>query len=85
MRRLNRRGVAAGGFRTAGIVPTCSARHAPPSSRGLFLRNYLSHATREKLPDAGSEYDEAGGIASFNSKLVQPSPTLEQTPCARQL
>jgi len=29
--------------------------------RGLFLRNYLSHVARDKLPDVGSEYAEAGG------------------------
>jgi vacuolar protein sorting-associated protein 35 len=29
--------------------------------RGLFLRNYLSHAARELLPDVGSEYSENGG------------------------
>jgi vacuolar protein sorting-associated protein 35 len=29
--------------------------------RGLFLRNYLSHAARELLPDTGSEYSEGGG------------------------
>mmetsp|Transcript_4922 Transcript_4922/g.20920 ORF Transcript_4922/g.20920 Transcript_4922/m.20920 type:complete len:309 (-) Transcript_4922:549-1475(-) len=32
MRRLKRRGVAAGGFKIAGISPACSARHAVPSS-----------------------------------------------------
>lgn len=25
--------------------------------RGLFLRNYLSHMTRDKLPDLGSDYE----------------------------
>ena len=38
--------------------------------RGLFLRNYLSHATREKLPDAGSEYDEAGGTVENSIDFI---------------
>jgi vacuolar protein sorting-associated protein 35 len=25
--------------------------------RGLFLRNYLSHVSKDKLPDTGSEYE----------------------------
>ncbi|CAM9305470.1 unnamed protein product [Ectocarpus sp. 13 AM-2016] len=29
--------------------------------RGLFLRNYFSHVTRDKLPDAGSPYEGDGG------------------------
>jgi vacuolar protein sorting-associated protein 35 len=29
--------------------------------RGLFLRNYLSHCSKDKLPDIGSEYEGAGG------------------------
>lgn len=29
--------------------------------RGLFLRNYLAHVARDKLPDVGSEYAENGG------------------------
>ena len=29
--------------------------------RGLFLRNYLAHVARDKLPDVGSEYAEGGG------------------------
>lgn len=29
--------------------------------RGLFLRNYLAHVARDKLPDVGSEYSENGG------------------------
>lgn len=29
--------------------------------RGLFLRYYLSQMVKDKLPDAGSEYEEAGG------------------------
>eukprot|EP00937_MAST-01D_sp_MAST-1D-sp2_P003658 g3658.t1 len=29
--------------------------------RGLFLRNYLSHCSKDKLPDIGSEYEGEGG------------------------
>merc|ERR1719230_567169 len=29
--------------------------------RGLFLRYYLSQMVKDKLPDTGSEYEEAGG------------------------
>ena len=30
-------------------------------TRGLFLRNYLSQSSRDKLPDTGSEFEGAGG------------------------
>jgi len=30
-------------------------------TRGLFLRNYLSQTSRDKLPDTGSEYEGIGG------------------------
>ncbi|GMH98622.1 hypothetical protein TrST_g10539 [Triparma strigata] len=30
-------------------------------TRGLFLRNYLSQTSRDKLPDTGSEYEGVGG------------------------
>lgn len=29
--------------------------------RGLFLRNYLSHACKDKLPDTGSKFEGSGG------------------------
>lgn len=29
--------------------------------RGLFLRNYLSHVTKNRLPDVGSAYENSGG------------------------
>lgn len=29
--------------------------------RGLFLRNYLTHMSRDKLPDVGSPYEGEGG------------------------
>ena len=32
--------------------------------RGLFLRNYLAQACKDKLPDAGSEYEGHGGDVS---------------------
>jgi vacuolar protein sorting-associated protein 35 len=32
--------------------------------RGLFLRNYLSHVSKDKLPDTGSEYEGAGGTVN---------------------
>lgn len=30
-------------------------------TRGLFLRSYLSHVTRDKLPDVGTPYEGEGG------------------------
>jgi len=35
--------------------------------RGLFLRNYLAHVARDKLPDTGSEYAENGGGTVHNA------------------
>jgi vacuolar protein sorting-associated protein 35 len=35
--------------------------------RGLFLRNYLAHVARDKLPDTGSEYSEGGGGTEHDS------------------
>jgi hypothetical protein len=29
--------------------------------RGLFLRNYLSNVTKDKLPDVGTKYEGEGG------------------------
>lgn len=29
--------------------------------RGLFLRNYLTHTSKDKLPDVGSPYEGEGG------------------------
>ena len=31
---------------------------------GLFLRNYLSHVSKDKLPDTGSEYEGHGGTVN---------------------
>eukprot|EP00467_Chlorarachnion_reptans_P007745 CAMPEP_0114519152 /NCGR_PEP_ID=MMETSP0109-20121206/18843_1 /TAXON_ID=29199 /ORGANISM="Chlorarachnion reptans, Strain CCCM449" /LENGTH=793 /DNA_ID=CAMNT_0001699857 /DNA_START=24 /DNA_END=2405 /DNA_ORIENTATION=- len=41
------------------LVELCRGVQHP--MRGLFLRNYLSQVTRDKLPDAGSEYEGDGG------------------------
>jgi vacuolar protein sorting-associated protein 35 len=40
-------------------------------TRGLFLRNYLSQACRDKLPDTGSEYEsEEGGNVNDAADFV---------------
>lgn len=41
------------------LVEMCRGVQHP--LRGLFLRNYLSQLSKDKLPDAGSEYEGAGG------------------------
>uniref|UniRef100_A0A7S3Z9X4 Vacuolar protein sorting-associated protein 35 n=1 Tax=Lotharella globosa TaxID=91324 RepID=A0A7S3Z9X4_9EUKA len=41
------------------LVELCRGVQHP--MRGLFLRNYLSQVTRDKLPDAGSQYEGDGG------------------------
>ena len=41
------------------LVEMCRGVQHP--MRGLFLRNYLSQTSKDKLPDAGSEYEGAGG------------------------
>jgi vacuolar protein sorting-associated protein 35 len=41
------------------MVEMCRGVQHP--MRGLFLRNYLSQTSKDKLPDAGSEYEGAGG------------------------
>ncbi|CAM9459399.1 unnamed protein product [Laminaria digitata] len=38
--------------------------------RGLFLRNYFSHVTRDKLPDAGSPYEGEGGSVDDSVEFV---------------
>ncbi|KAJ8601095.1 hypothetical protein CTAYLR_007836 [Chrysophaeum taylorii] len=38
--------------------------------RGLFLRNYLSHACRDKLPDTGSKFEGQGGDVSHAVDFV---------------
>ncbi|CAN0267688.1 unnamed protein product, partial [Ectocarpus sp. 12 AP-2014] len=38
--------------------------------RGLFLRNYFSHVTRDKLPDAGSPYEGDGGSVDDSVEFV---------------
>ena len=44
------------------LVEMCRGVQHP--MRGLFLRNYLAQATKSKLPDAGSEYEGAGGTVA---------------------
>ncbi len=39
-------------------------------TRGLFLRNYLSQATRDKLPDSGTQYEGVGGDTSDAYEFV---------------
>jgi len=41
------------------LVELCRGVQHP--MRGLFLRNYLSQMAKDKLPDAGSEYEGVGG------------------------
>lgn len=41
------------------LVEMCRGVQHP--TRGLFLRNYLSEMTKDKLPDKGSEYEGRGG------------------------
>eukprot|EP00753_Platysulcus_tardus_P009456 PLAT212.11.p2 GENE.PLAT212.11~~PLAT212.11.p2 ORF type:complete len:793 (+),score=492.36 PLAT212.11:16-2394(+) len=38
--------------------------------RGLFLRNYLSHISKDKLPDIGSEYEGHGGTVDDAIEFV---------------
>eukprot|EP01088_Endostelium_zonatum_P019476 TRINITY_DN673_c0_g1_i1.p1 TRINITY_DN673_c0_g1~~TRINITY_DN673_c0_g1_i1.p1 ORF type:complete len:837 (+),score=226.35 TRINITY_DN673_c0_g1_i1:338-2512(+) len=42
------------------LVEMCRGVQHP--TRGLFLRNYLSEVTKDKLPDIGSEYSDEGGM-----------------------
>jgi len=41
------------------LVEMCRGVQHP--TRGLFLRNYLSEMTKDKLPDTGSEFEGEGG------------------------
>lgn len=41
------------------LVELCRGVQHP--MRGLFLRNYLSQISKDKLPDVGSQYEGAGG------------------------
>jgi hypothetical protein len=40
------------------LPPTIGVQHP---MRGLFLRNYLSNVTKDKLPDLGTKYEGEGG------------------------
>uniref|UniRef100_A0A7S0JA92 Vacuolar protein sorting-associated protein 35 n=1 Tax=Calcidiscus leptoporus TaxID=127549 RepID=A0A7S0JA92_9EUKA len=44
------------------LVEMCRGVQQP--MRGLFLRNYLSQTSKDKLPDVGSVYEGAGGTVS---------------------
>jgi vacuolar protein sorting-associated protein 35 len=44
------------------LVELCRGVQHP--ARGLFLRDYLSSMAKDKLPDAGSEYEGTGGSAA---------------------
>ena len=39
-------------------------------TRGLFLRNYLSQVSRDKLPDVGSPYEGVGGTVQDAYEFV---------------
>lgn len=38
--------------------------------RGLFLRNYLTHMSRDKLPDVGSPYEGEGGTVQDSYQFI---------------
>ena len=74
------------------LVEMCKGVQHP--TRGLFLRNYLSQLSKDKLPDAGSEYEGFGGtvedsiafvLQNFNemvflfSRLKNEGPMKERT------
>ena len=50
------------------LVELCRGVQHP--MRGLFLRNYLSQISRDKLPDAGSEYEGAGGSVRDSIEFI---------------
>jgi vacuolar protein sorting-associated protein 35 len=39
--------------------------------RGLFLRNYLTQVTKNRLPDIGSLYEGAGGVKDASNFILQ--------------
>ena len=53
------------------LVELCRGVQHP--TRGLFLRNYLSQVTRDKLPDTGSPYE---GLIFFLSLSLSLSLSL---------
>jgi vacuolar protein sorting-associated protein 35 len=50
------------------LVELCRGVQHP--MRGLFLRNYLSQISRDKLPDSGSEYEWAGGSVKDSIEFI---------------
>ncbi len=50
------------------LVAMCRGVQHP--TRGLFLRNYLSEMTKDKLPDTGSEYEGRGGTVHDSIQFV---------------
>lgn len=50
------------------LVELCRGVQHP--TRGLFLRNYLSQISKDKLPDAGSEYEGEGGTVKDAIEFV---------------
>lgn len=50
------------------LVELCRGVQHP--MRGLFLRNYLSQISKDKLPDSGSEYEGVGGTVKDAIEFV---------------
>jgi len=50
------------------LVEMCRGVQHP--TRGLFLRNYLSEMTKDKLPDTGSEYEGRGGNVNDSIEFI---------------
>lgn len=50
------------------LVEMCRGVQHP--TRGLFLRDYLSDAIKDKLPDTGSEYDGPGGNVKDSVEFI---------------
>jgi vacuolar protein sorting-associated protein 35 len=50
------------------LVEMCKGVQHP--TRGLFLRNYLSQLSKDKLPDIGSEYESTGGTVQDSINFI---------------
>jgi len=50
------------------LVEMCKGVQHP--TRGLFLRNYLSHVAKNKLPDSGNEYEGVGGTVQDSVEFI---------------
>ena len=50
------------------LVEMCKGVQHP--TRGLFLRNYLSQITKDKLPDTGGDYEGIGGTVQDSISYV---------------